>query len=92
MARKYGMRSGYVEAINIRSGTVTIPSGSTSATVSFDEAMENVPAVTLTPAQAGSDDPHVPADTTYETGFTATVGTDNGEEVFHYIAVDESRY
>jgi len=92
MARKYGMRSGYVESINVRSGTITIPSGSTSASLDFDEAMENAPAVNVTPAQAGSDDPHVPAASTSTTGFTVQVGTNNGEEVFHYIAIDESRY
>jgi len=92
MSRKYGMRSGYVEAINIRSGTVTIANGDTSASITFDEAMENAPAVNVTPAQAGSDDPHVPAATTEATGFTVEVGTDNGEEVFHYTAIDESRY
>jgi len=92
MSRKYGMRSGYVEAVNIESGTVTVASGSTSASVSFDDAMSNAPAVNITPAQAGSGDAHVPAGMTDSTGFTVETGSDEGEEVFHYIAVDSSRY
>lgn len=79
------MRSGYVESINIRSGTVEVTGGSTS--VSFEEAMENAPAVILTPTSAGQAG-HVPAASTETTGFTAE--GDNG--VYHYVAIDESRY
>ena len=85
MARKYGMRSGYVEAINHAAGTVEVDGG--SASVDFDEAMENAPAVVLTPAQDATS-AYVPAGTTTETGFT--VEGDDG--VYHYVAVDESRY
>ena len=93
MARKYGMRSGYVEAINHVSGTVTVADGETTASVDFDEAMENPPAVVVTPAQDGAN-AYVPADGTETTGFTLELDAAAGEngEVFHYVAIDESRY
>jgi len=93
MARKYGFRSGYVEAINQVSGTVTVAEGETTATVSFDEAMENAPAVVVTPAQDGAN-AHVPAATTETTGFTVELDAEAGAdgEVFHYVAIDDSRY
>lgn len=92
MSRKYGMRSGYGEFLNIRSGTVTVASGQTSASVSFEEAMENTPAVVITPAQSGSGDAYVPSANADASGFTVETGSDEGEEVFHYVAIDESRY
>lgn len=88
MARKYGMRSGYVESINQVSGTVTVDTG-TSASVSFDEAMENPPAVVLTADTAG-EDPYVSAVT--ETGFTVDGLTADAGVTVHYVAIDESRY
>lgn len=92
MARKYGMKSGYVEALNIKSGTVTVASGDANASVTFDESMENAPAVQITPAQAGTGDAYVPAADTTASGFTVEGVTDADEEVYHYIAIDESRY
>lgn len=89
MARKYGMRSGYVEALNIRSGTVTVADGSTSATVSFDEAMENPPAVVVSPTADG-EAPYVASVT--ETGFTVDGLTSSGADDVYYVASDESRY
>jgi len=91
MARKYGMRSGYVEAINIRSGVVTVADGSTSASVSFDEAMENSPAVVVTPT-ASDESPYVDNTTVDVNGFTVDGLTSSGEDIVHYIAIDESRY
>lgn len=88
MARKYGMRSGYVESINQRSGTVTVDTG-TSDSVSFDEAMENPPAVVLTPDTSG-ETPYVSEVT--ETGFTVDGLTEDAGVTVHYVAIDESRY
>lgn len=89
MSRKYGMRSGYVEALNIRSGTVTVDDGSTSASVSFDEAMENTPAVVVTPTDSG-ETPYVASST--ENGFTVDGLSSSGANDVNYVAIDESRY
>lgn len=91
MARKYGMRSGYVESINVRSGVVTVPDASSSASVSFDEAMENAPAVVVTPGSSGEEAFVDPA-TVDTTGFTVDGLTSAGSNEVHYIAIDESRY
>ncbi len=85
MARKYGFRSGYVEAVNMQSGVVEVEGG--EATVSFDEAMENAPAVALTPTEEAQEG-YVPADSVTESGFT--VEGDDG--AYHYVAMDDSRY
>lgn len=89
MARKYGMRSGYVEALNMKSGTVTVADGSTSASVSFDEAMENVPAVVVSPTDSG-ETPYVSSAT--ENGFTVDGLSSTGANDVYYVAHDESRY
>mgnify|MGYP006928085294 CR=1 FL=1 len=91
MARKYGMRSGYVEAVNISSGTVTIPDGSSSASVTFEDSMKNAPAVNITPT-ASDESPYVDDATVDVNGFTVDGLTSAGEDVVHYIAIDESRY
>lgn len=91
MSRRYGMRSGYVEAINFSEGTVTVPDGSTSTTVSFDEPMENAPSVVVTPTESG-ESPFVDPATVDETGFTVDGLSSSGANDVFYIALDESRY
>jgi len=91
MARKYGMRSGYVEAVNISSGIVTVAGGSTSASVTFDEAMSNAPAVVVTPTDSG-ESAYVDSATVDTTGFTVDGLTSTGANDVYYVAIDESRY
>ena len=91
MARKYGFKSGYVESVNMTEGTVTVADGSTSATVAFDEAMENPPSVVVTPTEEG-ESPFVDPATVSETGFTVDGLSEAGANDVYYIAFDESRY
>jgi len=91
MARKYGFKSGYVEAINMVEGTVTVADASTSATVTFDEAMENSPTVVVSPTESG-ESPFVDPATVSETGFTVDGLSSAGANDVYYIAFDESRY
>lgn len=91
MSRRYGMRSGYVEAINFAEDLVTVADGSTSKTVTFDEAMENAPSVVVSTTEAG-EEAYVDPSTVDETGFTVDGLTSAGENDVYYIALDESRY
>mgnify|MGYP006276422581 CR=1 FL=1 len=91
MARKYGMKSGYVEAINIKEGTVTVADGSTSASVTFDEALENAPSVVVTPT-AADESPFVDPATVDVNGFTVDGLNSAGSDDVYYVAIDESRY
>lgn len=91
MARKYGFKSGYVEAINQEAEVVTVPDDSTSLSVTFDEAMENAPVVVVTATESG-ESPFVDPSTVSETGFTVDGLSDTGANDVQYIAFDPSRY
>lgn len=91
MSRKYGMSSGYVEALNHKSGTVTVADGSTSASVTFDEPMDNPPAVVATPTDSG-ESVFIDQSTVTADGFTVDGLTSTGANDVYYVAIDESRY
>jgi len=91
MANRYGFRSGYVEAVNISSGIVTVEDGSTNASVTFDDAMKNAPAVVVTPTDSG-ETAYVDDATVDSTGFTVDGLSSSGANDVYYMAIDESRY
>lgn len=86
MARKFGWNSGYMEALNLQGGTISFTSGQTTASVTFDDAMDNSPAVVLT----NSEDDLMFIDTRSSTSFTAKRGSTGGAVTVSWIAFDDN--
>lgn len=74
-----------MEFTNIQAGTVTVADGDTSASVTFDKTMRNVPSVVVTPQSAESG---VYVTSKSETGFTVDGLSSSGSNDVEWIAFD----
>ncbi len=85
---RYGFKSGYIEAQNMDAGSATLD-GTTAVSVSFDEVMQGVPNVVVTPMDSTTGTVYVQNITS--SGFEVVSGDDDDDEEVQYLAFDDKR-
>ncbi len=89
---KYGFRSGYVNSVNIKEGSLTFGSSDTSSTVSFDDPLREDRdgySINLTPTSAPDGDIWIGARSC--NGFTIERGSTGSEVTYEYTVIDQDQ-